>query len=334
MHSIINDLVEAAFSESKEALIRKFDLQTEKQNQLLFFFKPEVFLNKNKVYTEKILESAINLFEKYSIEISGALVLSGKKLCETQAMDKHYGFINKVSKNASNILSKEEKANIRKVLKVDNSIPMMGGHEFLENNPSFSPQSLDDLWSTKKSIKIRSGLYTQLFEGEKGIFILLNGFHPSQLSHFTGSDRQIALILLNSNAPWSSLRRRMLGDTFPEKALPESFRRILYDNASLYGLNEVGITNNCAHLSAGPFEALYELNNFLSGIPESNFDLNNTRVAITMTNTGLNENHIKKCINNPISAINGDTISLFDATEEMDTYSSVEFYRLFYEDTK
>jgi len=40
--------------------------------------------------------------------------------------------------------------------------------------------------------------------------------------------------------------------------------------------------------------------------------------------------NVKISITNPTSYINEEHIHLFDSTEEMDTYSAVEFYRIFY----
>ena len=97
-------------------------------------------------------------------------------------------------------------------------------------------------------------------------FILVNGFHPAQLFHFTNETHRIVLVLVHSDTPWGTLRNEMVGATFPEKAVPNSIRGTLYANPNDYGLESVSIANNGVHLSAGPFEGLFEIRNFFGHI--------------------------------------------------------------------
>ena len=47
------------------------------------------------------------------------------------------------------------------------------------------------------------------------------------------------MLVLHSNLPWRFLRVRVLGDTFPEKALPGTIRRNYFERSSQYGLEQV-----------------------------------------------------------------------------------------------
>ena len=131
-----------------------------------------------------------------------------------------------------------------------------------------SAQALDEIWASKKSLRVRSGLYVQSYDISGEALVIANGFHPFQLERFTGSGRKIALLLLSSDLPWKLLRARMLGDTFPERAAPGSIEARCIAIQKGFRFKSVTISNNAAHLSAGPFEAVFELSNFLSAVPE------------------------------------------------------------------
>jgi len=323
-------IVAAATSGAAETLIQPFNFATNAQNQLLFFFKPEVFLTGDAKKSEGIVELALACFDAFGVEVAGAMVVSGPRLAELSAMDRHYGFINRISRSASTLLSDDEKANIRSKVGAGADVPVMGGHEFLSRNDNLTPASLDALWAKKKSARIRSGMYTECYNINGQDVVLLNGFHPQQLAHFTDEGRAIGMILLNSDQPWNALRARMLGDTFPEKAAPSSLRRVLFENSDKYGLGDVGIANNCAHLSAGPFEGLFELNNFLSGAASVDFNLGDVSMAKRLAGLGVDEAGIQKALTNPEAAINGNAEELFDATEDQDSASCAALYARFY----
>jgi hypothetical protein len=328
MAKLADDVVDAVFSSEPESVVRKFDLSSERQNQLIFFFKPEVFMFTKKTMPLAIIKLALRAFEGYAAQVSGAIVLSGNALAGKKVMDNHYGYINRMSKSAAKELSVEDRAEIFRRLGVDPSVKILGGHEFLEKYNFHDAYTLERIWESKKHEKLHSGLYYQLqvVDGEK--IILLNGFHPSQIAHFTKPDRRIAVLLLDSDAPWRVLRRRMLGDTFPEAAVPGSIRRVLHDRAHDFGFHDVVVSNNCVHLSAGPFEALFEISNFLSQTTAVAFNIKATRVARYMFSCDLGLNHIDYVLTNPRTILNEEETSLFEATEELDTMSSVRLYQL------
>ncbi|NOZ85655.1 MAG: hypothetical protein GXP49_05225 [Deltaproteobacteria bacterium] len=330
--SIINDVVDAAFSDSDELIVRAFEFNKDRKNELLFFFKPECFLSGSPENAGRIVEMVFDKFSRYKTEVSGALLLRGNRLDELSIMDRHYGFINKLSRNASGMVGEEELSKIRDSLDTGGSgdCRVLGGHEFLERFGGFDEKSLDDLWLTKKSVKLRSGFYVQKYNVNGEDIILVNGFHPAQLRHFTDPTHRIVVLLLHSDADWKGLKHGMVGDTFPEKAEKDSIRGELFSNSAAYGIPEVSISNNCVHLSAGPFEALFEMDNFLKDIQGVAFDLKKTNMYRLMTGRGLAAGDVERCIQNPVTQINGKSTDLFTLTEDRDSEDAVsDFIRYF-----
>lgn len=296
------------------------------ENELVFFFKPEAFLP--GVDSQRLITYALSVLDRFSVTISAVFTMSGPELDRLRIMDTHYGFINVMSRSASRELEANELAKLRDAVGATAETPVIGGHEVLQKFPDFTATSLDRLWASKRSIKVRSGLYVQQFELPVGPVVIVNGFHPAQLAHFTGFDRSIALLLLHSDLPWRFLRTRMLGDTFPENALPETIRRHYYDRAVEYGLPPVSIANNCVHMSAGPFEALFELRNFFGRVQGHEDAAERSRLAGRLHAARVD---LQAVLSNPVAQLNGKQVPLFDATEEVDTSGAISVFRQVYE---
>jgi hypothetical protein len=325
--SLQDDILDGVTTASNELVIRPLQLGSDSvQNELLFFFKPECFLDTARSQQAEIVHTALNLFIRFGVESSGCIVVTGTELRERQIMDRHYGFINRVSRNASTVLSADELSFLRRDANVGAQTPILGGHEFLSQNPTFDEASLDKLWASKKSQKLRSGLYYESYTVDGKPVILVNGFHPAQLVHFTRDDRRIVLLVLRSDLPWKVLRSLMLGDTFPERAAVGSFRRLLYESPTRFGLSSVSIANNASHLSAGPFEALFELWNFFEKSSESCFELEKTRMWQLVKSAGVDAPAIRRSLVNPTSFIGAMEKTLFDATEDVDAMSAAHLY--------
>ena len=261
--------------------------------------------------------------------MEGIVLVGGPALERRESMDRHYGAINVLSKTASTGLDAVDRNSVYDALAVPSAdYPLFGGHEFLNAHPAFTPATLDDLWFTKKAHKVRSGFYVQAYDetGEK--FILVNGFHPAQLAHFTEPAHRIALMLLHSNTRWADLRDQMIGDTFPERAVTGSIRGQLHANPARYGFDEVTIANNGVHLSAGPFEAMFEIANFFGSLVGTDITSTPPRIVKTMLAAGIAQDDAYRAKENPdVNDSEGQTTDLFDATEHMDTEAAVALYR-------
>jgi hypothetical protein len=317
MRELRDAIIGAVASARQETVVKPFAFGSG-QNEMLFFFKPECFLETTTEQQQSLIDTALELFLEFGAIPAGASVLTAEELRSREIMDRHYGFINRASRNSAAALSQDEIMALRQSVGASTITPVLGGHEFLNLHREFNPSSLDHLWSTKKSRKVKSGLYFESFEVKGNPVILVNGFHPAQLEHFTAAERKVVLILLQSDLPWRFLRQFMLGDTFPERAIPGSFRRILYDDPARYGLRGVSIAANAGHLSAGPFEAMFELSNFFSSNKSISFSLEQTSMWTLLCSIGAEPAQIQRALSNPRREIGGGERSLFDLTEEID----------------
>ena len=203
---------------------------------------------------------------------------------------------------------------------------VLGGHEFLQQFPDYDANRLQALWASKYSHKLRSGFYIQEYRISGRHVILVNGFHPSQLSFFTDPTHKITLLLLHSDTNWHDLKYDMVGDTFPENAKVDSIRGELYNHHERYGLKEVTVANNMVHLSAGPFEAMFEVYNFLHAIPSLNFDVPHTNMGRLMHAKGLTDADIEACLNNPVTTVAGEDVDLFTLTEDTNSNDAIDLY--------
>lgn len=325
--NVLHPIMEAVKSGKTEVLLSPFRFGGERENEFVLFFKPEVFFP--GVNTEASISMAFDKFKEHNVDVSGMLLLTGDRMNELGIMDRHYGFINKLSKNASKILSSEDLEKIYSILEITDpeNYKIYGGHEFLASHPSFTEESLDEFWFTKKSAKIKGGFYVQKYELDGEKFILVDAFHPSQLKHYINPPHKTLVLLAHSDDNWDSLRDILIGETFPEKAVPESIRGEFYKNKDQYGMKEVSIAFNGIHMSAGPFEAIFEIGNFLKDIEGAGYAANKTNLHNTMIAAGISEAQALNAINNPKAMIDGKETSLFDITEIKNSSDAVSIYK-------
>lgn len=328
--SLSTKIVEKLSSCEGFEIIQPINIGQEKwRNELILFIKPEIFLVRNSEGIENSINLVFEKLKQFDAHLNGILILSGKLMDDLEIMNKHYGFINKLSRSASKILSEDEKEKIKEALNLaslDNHL-IFGGHEYLEEFADENCFDLDKLWFTKKSVKVRSGFYVQSYRKNSRNIILVNGFHPAQLEHYTNPSRRIVLILIHSNTSWSVLKNEMIGATFPEKAVSESIRGALYSNPSNFGLEEVNIANNGIHLSAGAFEAMFEITNFLGKVLKIDPKEDQSSILKKMINQDIDINEALNALNNPVITSESREIDLFTATEDKDTDEAITIYK-------
>lgn len=321
-------LLECLDTQKDFLLAQPFEYKSEKRNELLFFMKPGFFLLDTFSHRKEVLRLVLQKLEEFDIELSGAALVNGAILDQAQIMDRHYGYINKVSKNASKMIGPEELEGFHLMMPdfhEDHAL-ILGGHEFLERYPSYNAQSLNALWMTHPSHKLRSGFYYHDYLVDGQYVVLVNGFHPSQLFHFTDPEHKILVGLLHSDADWRSLKENFAGDTYPRKADPNSIRGTLFHEQDKYGTQHIGIANNFIHLSAGPFEGFFELENFLSNIGDVHFHLEDTRLAMVMREKGLGMDDYHAVLSNPEAVVDGNETDLFTYTENFNSRDAVDTY--------
>lgn len=280
-------------------ILSDFSFKTDKRNQLLAFFKPEVFLGKVAEQTAKIIDFAFKKLEENEVTIEGVALYPGQAIGKYSIMDRHYGVINTLSKNASKILTKDERDLIFKSLDIKNqNTKILGGHEAFEISGMGKTYEFDNYWLSTPSTKIRGGFYVKTMKVADEEVVVVNGFHPHQLAHYTEPGHYLAVMLVASNTPWDKLRREMLGETFPEKALPSSIRGHIYSHASDFGFEKVGIENNIMHLSAGPTEAAFEIDNFFKEPFGIDFIEKEAKLAEKLLMEGIKPEKIRELLNN------------------------------------
>jgi hypothetical protein len=308
-------------------IIQPPEISSNRLNQLVFFYKPESFNGEAASHFPAINAMVLDKFASHNVSIQGAVMLSGRFLEANGIMDRHYGYINKVSRGASKLVNPEELSRMEAIAGDKfTGYHILGGHEFLKAFPMYDEVSLNSLWLSKPSLKIRSGFYFQTFEISGKSVLLLNGFHPNQLAHFTRPGQKILLYLVNTDTNWKILKDDMAGDTFPEKAVPGSIRGELFCNREKYGASDISVSHNFIHLSAGPFEAYYEMWNFLS-LTESGFDLSSTNIGTRMLSSGYEVCDLERVLQNPMLEMNGKQKDLFSCTENMNSDKAVKVYQ-------
>ena len=171
------------------------------------------------------------------------------------------------------------------------------------------------------------GFYVRHLEKDGKDLIMVDGFHPKQLAYYTDPSHRIVLMLLHSNTSWSDLRNKMVGATYPEKAVPDSIRGIIYSRAKELGFGEVTIANNCVHLSGGPFEGMFEISNFFGKIASLDISKQWPLTLRYMLSEGMRYDDAIKALDNPQVEKEGKTLDLFTATEDMDTDKAIPVFK-------
>ncbi len=297
-------------------------------NELLFFIKPEVFLLDERFNIENTVGLILDTLEKFNAKIDGIAAVNGRALDKYNIMASHYGFINVLSNSASSVVDQESRNKIESAFGISTgNYEILGGHEYLRKYEVETENQLDSLWFAEKSIKIRSGFYVRLIKKNGDNIVLVNGFHPKQLSYFTDPSHRIVLMLIHSDNSWYELKNKMVGATFPENADKNSIRGILCSNANKYGFKEVTIANNCVHLSAGPFEAFSEIMNFFGKL--INADVSNIHPLILkrMLAMGISREDAIASLKNPKIVFGGKDTDLFTATEDKDTDTAIQIFK-------
>ena len=303
--------------------------QSVKENETLFFLKPEFFFLEDLDKRDSLLGLILEKINEFGIDISGVLTLKGEFLKAEKIIERHYGFINRMSVEGSKILNDEDIEKIRKILSLETleGYKILGGHEVIESIQNFDEQTLTNLWYKKESYRIGEGFYIQLHKIDDSNVIIINGFNPHQIKHFTGGDSKIVLFLLQTDTDWLTLRSNFVGDTFPERAAEGSIRNILFKNAEKYGIKSISVADNYVHTSSGPFDALFEIVNFASNIKGVNFSKFNTNIYYLMKEKfGLKESDFNSSLENPATEINNEKTDLFSFTKNKNTFEAIKGY--------
>ena len=308
---------------SNFSMIQPYESPPDARNEAVFFFKPELTSDSN-IDLPTVIEAIHNSFAKYAVEIVAAEVLSGEYLEKHNIMARHYGTINKISREGEKGLTPDGRAKLQEVFgkSIAEGATVLGGHQFLEEIRSFEPKSLSDLWDQKNatSVKLSPGVYAIEYSLLGRRIVVLNGFHPHQLAFYTAPGRSIAVLIVRSPTGWKTLRNDLVGATDPNQAVAGSVRRYLLENRRALRIEAVNKGLNGVHLSAGPIEAYFEIDRFFGSVASVP---NHANLLLAFKRAGLAQSALKSLADNPAGIIGGDAKPVFDATEELDMGAAV-----------
>ena len=314
--------VSAAGADAKRIAVREYDpAAATGKHQFVLFLKPEATDIGNGVNLDKVLELLTERLSAFDVEIGAALALNGPYLAAHRLMDQHYGVINAISKGGYDAISEGAGAKLAADFGelIDAGAPVLGGHQFIDANPEFSPLALSTINDNIGTSKLAGGTYVLKIDLLGQPQLILNPFHPYQLVPFTAPGKGIVVIEGISSTPWADLRGKLAGTTNPLNAAEGSIRQRFLAHQSDLGLAAVNQGANGVHLSAGPLEGMVEVQRFFSEHESGNqLAWSDTSFGQLLKSKGASADRVAELAGNP--DIGGE--SAFDLTEEIDAEDS------------
>ncbi len=282
-------------------------------NEFVIFSKPELG-RLSPADTDKVWDLFAGALGSYGVTVHRTRILTGAELDSSGVMAEHYGVINKISRlGRPSLTEAAEQALVEQYgSELDAGALVLGGHQFLDSYPEFGPYSLGVLFANLSVGRLGPGTYAGLVTVDGQPVIVLNGFHPRQLSFFTADDTVCVFLHASSATAWESLRADLIGTTDPAKADSTSIRGTLFADPAGFGLATVSSNFNGVHMSAGPLEGLAELTRFFGG------SLTDWTFAGELASAGVSADRIAELADNPNLEANGERGSAFDLTEGLD----------------
>lgn len=301
------------------------------KNQFLMFIKPEIMLKADNLKTKEMIELVLEKIKAFGLTIHDVKALGSQYLDQNNIIAQHYGVINKLATDAKGTLAQSAKEKFKELYEKDiDDVKVMGGIEFLEAYPEFTPYTADILWQAKPSKKLAGGTYIEDVRLDDETIYLVNGFHPRQIHHFTQKGRAIIILTLSGDTAWEKVRDDMIGNTFPEKAEAGSLRGTFLAKKDFFGLPEVTIANNGVHLSAGPIEGLIELIRYNSDFSKNDLKSAKDYPFGQQLIAAFGEAKTEEILANPNVDVDGKQVSVFDLTELKDADESIELLKKYF----
>ncbi len=294
-------------------------------HQFVLFLKPEATAVSEGARLDRILDIVFDRLAAFSATVHAARVLPGDYLARHAIMDQHYGVINRISKLGEAALTgaAREKLHHDFAKEIAAGARVLGGHQFLDEQPEISPLALSTMNDNIGTAKLGGGSYLMRLNVLGKNYLLLNPFHAYQLVPFTTPGHAIIVLEGRSKTPWKDLRVKLTGATNPAKAEAGSIRAAFLARKDELGLRDVNQGANGIHLSAGPLEGMVELQRFFH---ETGKDLSlaDTAFAKLLASRGLSAERIAELAGNPVLDQGGRHVSAFDLTEETDALGAAD----------
>eukprot|EP01012_Entosiphon_sulcatum_P017538 TRINITY_DN222_c0_g1_i5.p1 TRINITY_DN222_c0_g1~~TRINITY_DN222_c0_g1_i5.p1 ORF type:complete len:749 (+),score=162.02 TRINITY_DN222_c0_g1_i5:1641-3887(+) len=308
-------------SSTHDLWVRPFDptTATSSKHQFIAFLKPEATDVHSGVDALATLRLLHDTFTKASITVGAIRVLGGPYLDKQDIISQHYGVIAKISRQGKTALSVTAQQRLAELFgaQIAAGAQVLGGHQFLAAEPSFTPLSLATFNEMVGSTKLAGGSYAVHLTVKGAQYIVLNAFHPQQLVPFTSKGRGIVVLEGLSNAPWKALRNDVCGATDPTKAAAGSFRNQFLASREKFHVSAVNSSANGLHLSAGPLEGMVELLRFFRQETAS-IPTEKTSFGHHLVTNGFTVDNVSALCENPTIPGEAGGVSAFDLTEEDD----------------
>lgn len=296
-------------------------------HQFVLFLKPEVTAVHEGVDVQAVLKLILERLTAFEASVHAIRVLPASYLAKHSILDQHYGVINAISKQGESALADAAREKLHEVFadEIEQGALILGGHQFLTEQPEFSALALSTLNDNLGTTKLGGGSYCMKVNVLGQVYLLLNPFHAYQLVPFTTPGRAIIVLEGRSNQEWEVLRSELTGATNPEKAKAGSIRAELLARMDELNLKAVNQGNNGVHLSAGPLEGMVELQRFFSD-HEAGEPLNwtDTLFGRQLAEAGIGQDRIAKLADNISLDVEGQSVPAFDLTEEVNASDALK----------
>ncbi|HEU5486155.1 MAG TPA: hypothetical protein VFU98_14695, partial [Microlunatus sp.] len=278
-------------------------------NEFVLFSKPELG-RLTGAELDRVWDLFATSLSAYGVTVHRTKILTGSELESSGAMAEHYGVINQISRLGRPALTEATEQALREqyATELADGAEVLGGHQFLTEYPDVSPYALGVLFANLSVGRLGPGTYAAVANVDGQTVVILNGFHPRQLSFFTAEDTVCAFLHGSSETSWESLRGELIGTTDPAKAEAGSIRGTLFADPATFGLATVSYNFNGVHMSAGPLEGLVELTRFFGGSPAD------YTFAEALTAAGVSAEGVDTLAGNPTLEADGERGSAFDLT--------------------
>jgi len=313
--------VTAADSTTDSVWLKDYTKPEADDHQFLFFFKPEATGGNIK----ECMDIALKVLTDNGVSFGAIRVVGGPYLDRHDIMVQHYGVISQIYKQGFSAISEQAKEKLNSdfsKLVAEAGTPI-GGYEFIQKNPEFTPLTLQTLSDNVGCKRLAGGTYLLSFKHQGVPQLVLNPFHGYQLVPFTSKGRALIVFEGRSKKPWAELRTSLCGATDPAGAEAGSIRNEFLKHQDKVGFN-VDRGTNGVHMSAGPLEGMVELQRFLSDHDAKNIrKFTDLGFGAALLAAGVTEEQIEKLASNIDVSHEGASISTFDLTEEKDASVSV-----------
>jgi hypothetical protein len=328
IQQILHHIKDARVHSTASSKIYENKDHPDQQHDFLFFIKPEIIQIEDEDKLKAIFEMLLRKISQFGFTIREIRLLGASYLEKYDIIAQHYGVINALSRDPLKVFTTEAKSKFRDIFgHAPEEVKVLGSLQFLRQYPSFTPDSLQQLWQQSHSAKLSGGNYCAPVKARGEDVYLINGFHPKQLIHFTAEGRMIITLMLSGNLDWAVARNQFIGKTNPADAAPGSLRNDLLVNKERFGLNEVSASQNGFHLSAGPVEGLVELMRYGSDFSlgdikkPSDFSFGKQLLKV------FSEEETGIICSNRIVGYKGNKISTYDLTEEKNSGEAISLLK-------